>query len=122
MAKADHVSTAIRAPVTGAAAKPSTTPVHAAYAELITTVGANPPRPIPLFADACNLEDRAEHLSQVLAAFKSYLSAILEDTAENVPGEVDLRQIDALLCDLASEVRGILQQATYALPAPGRRR
>jgi hypothetical protein len=71
----------------------------------------NPPRPIPVCADAADLQDRADHLEGVIAALSAYLTAILDDTAQNVPGGLDLRQIDALRSDLESELRGTLQQA-----------
>ena len=44
-------------------------------------------------------------------ALSEYLTAILADTAQNVPGGLDLRQIDALLFDLGSDLIGTLQCA-----------
>ena len=115
MAQADHVSNAIRALITGANAKPSTNPVRAAHADFVTAMAGNPPWPIPLFADASDLEDRADHLKTVLAALTVYVTAILDDTAQNVPGGLDLRQIDALLSDLTSDVTGTIQRAAGAM-------
>ena len=115
MAQADHVSNAIRALITGASAKPSTNPVRAAHADFVTAMAGNPPRPIPLFADASDLEDRADHLKTVLDALTVYVTAILDDMAQNVPGGLDLRQIDALLSDLTSEVTGTIQRAVDAM-------
>jgi hypothetical protein len=57
-----------------------------------------------------DLEARSDHIRVVLAALSAYLIAVLEDTAENVPGGLDLRQIDALFSDLTSEVTGTLQK------------
>jgi hypothetical protein len=111
MAQADYVTSAIRALITGAGAKPSTNPVRAAHAEFVTAVAGQPPWPIPLFADATDLEDRADHLNKVLNALSAYLTAVLDDTAQNVPGGLDCRQVDALLSDLASDVSGTLQHA-----------
>ena len=115
MAQADYVSNAIRALITGANAKPSTNPVRAAHADLVTAVAAQPPWPIPLFANATDLEDRADHLKQVLDAVSAYVTTILDDTAQNVPGGLDLRQIEALLSDLSSEVTGTIQRAADAM-------
>jgi hypothetical protein len=115
MAQADYVSNAIRALITGANAKPSTNPVRAAHADFVTAMAGNPPWPIPLFADASDLEDRADHLKTVLAALTVYVTAILDDTAQNVPGGLDLRQIDALLSDLTSDVTGTIQRAAGAI-------
>jgi hypothetical protein len=109
MAQAKHVPSAIRAPITGASPKPST--IQAAYAEFVAALAGHPPRPIPVYADAVDLEDRADHLNKVLTAWSVYLNAVLDDTAQNIPGGLDLRQIDALISDLASEVTGTLQQA-----------
>jgi len=115
MAQAGYVSNAIRALITGAGAKPSTNPVRAAHAEFVAAVAEHPPWPIPLYADATDLEDRADHLNRVLNALSVYVTAILDDTAQNVPGGLDLRQIDALLSDLVSEVTGILQHAAEGM-------
>lgn len=111
MAQADYVSNAVRALITGASAKPSTNPIRAAHADFVTAVAANRPWPIPLFADASDLEDRADHLKTVLDAVAVYVTALLDDTAQNVPGGLDLRQIDALLSDLTSDVTGTIQCA-----------
>jgi hypothetical protein len=110
MAQADYVSNAVRALITGAGVKP--------LAEFIATLAGNPPWPILLYADASDLEDRADHLKKVLDAVSVYVTAILDDTAQNVPGGLDLRSIDALLCDLASDVTGTIQRA--ADPVAGR--
>lgn len=115
MAQADYVSSAVRVLITGASAKPCTNPVknsvRAAHAEFVTALAANRPWPIPLFADASDLEDRADHLKTVLDAASVYVTAILDDAAQNVPGGLDLRSVDALLCDLTSEATGTLRRA-----------
>jgi hypothetical protein len=55
--------------------------------------------------------ERANHARELLTALSDYLGALLEDAAANVPGGLDLRQIEALLCDLTSEVTGTLVNA-----------
>ena len=119
MAQADYVSSAVRALITGAGAKPSTNPandsVRAAHADFVTAMAANRPRPIPLFADASDLEDRADHLKAVLDAVAAYVTAILDDTAQNVPGGLDVRSVSALLSDLTSEATGTLRRAADAM-------
>jgi hypothetical protein len=115
MAQADYLSNAVRALITGAGAKPSTNPVRAAHAEFVAALAAHPPWPIPLYADATDLEDRADHLKTVLNAVSVYVTAILDDTAQNLPGSLDLRQIDALLSDLTSDVTGTIQRAADAM-------
>ena len=111
MAQAEYVNNAIRAPITDAVTKPSTNPVRAAHGAFLSALVGPPPRPVPVYASAIDIEDRAEHLGKVLGASSAYLLAILDDIAGNVPGGLDLRQVDALLADLASEVTGILQRA-----------
>jgi len=116
MAQADYVSNANRALITGASVKPSTYSIRSAHADFVTALAGNPPWPIPLFAGARDVEDRADHLKTVLSALSVYVTAALDDTAQKVPGGIDLRQIEVLLCDLASEVSGTLQRTADALP------
>ena len=111
MAQADYVTNAIRALITDTGAKASTNPVRGAHAEFVAALAGHPPRPVPIDADAIDLEDRADHLNKVLNALSAYLTAVLDDTAQNVPGGLDLRQVDALLFDLAADVSGTLQHA-----------
>ena len=111
MAQADYVTSAIRTLITGGSANSSTNAARRAYAEFIAEVSGHPLRSIPLDPEAVDLEDRVDHLKKVLTALSAYLTAILEDTAQNVPGGLDLRQIDALLFDLGSDVIGTLQHA-----------
>lgn len=89
--------------------------VQAAHASFIAALAETRPRTIPISPRAADLEDRAEHLDRVLTALSFYLSVIFQDTAANVPGGLDLRQIEALLCDLASEVSGTLHNAAAAV-------
>jgi hypothetical protein len=86
-------------------------PVRAAHAEFIAALSGLPPRPIPLEADALDLEDRADHLDKVFAALSVYVSLVLDDTAQNVPGSLDLRDVEGLLADLAADLTGAIQQA-----------
>jgi len=82
MAQADYVTTAIRVLITGTSAKSSTNPVQAAYAEFVAALAG--PRPIPVDADAVDLEERADHLKQVLNALSVHATAIVNDTAHNI--------------------------------------
>lgn len=111
MAQAGHVSNAAGALITGAGAKPSTIPVCVAHADLVTAIAGHPSWPIPLSDDAGDLEDRADHLSNMLNVVPVYVTAILDDAAQNVPGGLDLRPIDALLSDLESDVTGTHRHA-----------
>ena len=51
----------------------------------------------------------------MLNALSAYLTAILDDTAQNVPGGLDLRQVDALLSDLTSDMVGSIQLAAVSM-------
>jgi hypothetical protein len=102
-------------PFDHASAEQFGTTVHAAHAEFVATLVARPPRPIPIEADAIDLEDRATHLSQVFSALSAYLAVILDDTAQNVPGGLDLRDAEGLLADLAADLTGTIQRAADSM-------
>jgi hypothetical protein len=96
-------------------ANPSFSLVRAAHAEFLAALAGHPPRTIPLDADAIDLEERAEHLDKVLSALTAYVAVILDDTAQNVPGTLDLPDIEAVLADLASDVTGAIQRAAEGM-------
>ena len=98
-------------PFQPAKAKTSPRAVCSAHAEFVATRAGQPPRPIPLEADAIDLEDRADHLGKVFAALSVYVTLILDDTAQNVPGRIDLRDAEGVLADLASDLTGAIQRA-----------
>jgi hypothetical protein len=102
-------------PCDGRGAKPSASPVRAAHAEFVAALTGHPPRPIPLDADPIDLEDRADHLNKVLSALSVYVTVILDDTAQNVPGGLDLRDAEAILADLASDLSGTIQLAADSM-------
>ena len=115
MAQAERVSIASRAPITAADAKPSTIPaggpVRAAYAEFLAKLAGYPPRPIPIDVDSIDLEQRADHLNEVFSGLASYLIVVLDDTAQNTPGRLDLCDAEAILADLASDLTGVILNA-----------
>jgi hypothetical protein len=98
-----------------ASAERSASAVCAAHAEFVSALAAHPARTIPLDADAIDLEDRADHLSKVFSALSVYLAVIIDDTAQNVPGMLDLPDVEANLFDLASDVTGTIQHATEGM-------
>jgi hypothetical protein len=98
-------------PLDRASAEPAASPVQATHAEFIAALAGHPPRPIPLEADALDLEDRVDHLNRVFGALSVYLAVVLDDTAQNVPGGLDFPCIEAVLADLASDVTGAIQYA-----------
>ncbi len=98
-------------PCNGADANLSVSRVRAVHAEFVAALAKQTPRPIPFNADAIDLEDRADHLDKVFAALSDYVTLILDDTAQNVPGSLDLRDAEGLLADLASDLAGTIQRA-----------
>jgi hypothetical protein len=116
MAQANYVPSPDCAPITDATVRPSTNPILSAYGGLLDWLAAQPPSPIPINAQAADLESRRADLDELLSRTSVYVRVLLEDAAQNVPRDIDLRQIEALLADLASEVAGTLRVAAHALP------
>ena len=63
----------------------STSPVRAAHTEFVAALAGNVPRPLHSDAYREDLERRADHLEKVFAALHVYLTAIIADTAQNIP-------------------------------------
>jgi hypothetical protein len=98
-----------------AGAKPFSSPALAAHAAFVAALFGHPPRAIPLDADSLDLEDRADHIGKVFSALSVYVAAILDDTAQNVPGTLDLPHVEAILADLAADVTGAIQHAAESM-------
>jgi hypothetical protein len=94
-----------------ASANLSASPVCAAHAAFVAALAGYRPGTIPLDADPIDLEDRAAHLSKVFGALSVYVALILDDTAQNVPGRLDLPDVEAHLADLAADVTGLIERA-----------
>jgi hypothetical protein len=112
MAQANYVTTAIPSQFTNGR---TTNGVKAAHSYFVAALAGRPPLAIKLIPNPVDVEDRAEHLGHVLTAVSLYLSVILEDTAENVPGGIDLHYIEAALSDLMSDVVGTVRNAANDL-------
>jgi hypothetical protein len=110
MAQAEHVIIAIGALTIGVGTKPSTSLVRAAHAEFVLPMAGHEPHPTPIDREASDLENRAEHMTKVLARLSIYVRAILDDAAQNVGG-LDPGHIAAVLADLASDLTGTIRQA-----------
>jgi len=69
--------------------------VRLAHTEFAATLAGNVPHPIYAEVDSEDLEERANHLERVFAALRVHLTAIIADTAHNVPGgSLDRRYVD----------------------------
>ncbi len=98
-----------------AVGKPFRSPARAAHAAFVAALSGHPPHRIPLDADALDLEDRAELLGKVFSALSVYVAVILDDTAHNVPGGLNLPHVEAVLADLAANVTGAIQHAAEGM-------
>jgi hypothetical protein len=92
MAQAEGITTAIRELMSRARAA---SPVRLAHTEFVVAVAGNVPHPIYADVDSVDLDGRADHLEKVFAALHVYVTAIIADTAHNIPGgALDRRYTD----------------------------
>ena len=84
MAQAESITTAIRELMSREQA-PKYTSARAAHTEFVAALAGNAPHPIDLNRKPEQLERRADHLQRVFSALHVYLSAVIADTAQNIP-------------------------------------
>ena len=108
MAQAECITTAIRELMSRERPPKSTSPARLAHTEFVAALTANVPHPIYTDADSGDLDGRADHLEKVFAALHVYLTAIIADTAENVPraARLDRKYLDGLYADFTHEAVG----------------
>src|SRR5262249_45009511 len=112
MAQAECIITAIRELMSRGRPLRSTNPVRLAHIELVAALGGNAPDPIYADVDSEDLDDRADHLEMVFAALHVYLTAIIADTAHNIPGgTLDRRYLDSLFRDLSADALAVIRNA-----------
>src|SRR5260221_603637 len=112
MAQAERINTAIRELMSRGRSSKSTNAVGLAHTELVAALAGNVPHPIYADVDSEDLDGRAEHLERVFAALHVYLTAIIADTAHNIPGgTLDRRYLDNLFQDLAADALGVIRNA-----------
>jgi hypothetical protein len=74
------------------------------------------PHQIRYCADRRDLEERAEHIEQVLSAVLDYVGVIVRDTAHVAPGgSMDQKYLLGLISDVASDVAGFIANAANRL-------
>jgi hypothetical protein len=111
MARADIPTTKNRVP----SARLSPT-VQEAHTSLIKRLAASKPYRILYIADAQDLEERAEHLQQVLGAVLDYVGTIVADTDHVAPsGSIDRKYLLGLISDVAGDVAGSISNAADEL-------
>jgi hypothetical protein len=112
MAQADSITTAIRKLMSHGRPPKSTNPVRAAHSEFVAALAGNVPHPIHSDAGSEDLEGRADHLERVFAALHVYLTAIIPDMAQTIPGVMlDRRYLDNLFQDLSADALRVIRNA-----------
>ena len=112
MAQAECIITAVRQLMSRGQPLKSTSPVRLAHTEFVVALAGNVPHPIYADVDSEDLEERANNLERLFAALQAYLTAIIADTAHNVPGgSLDRRYLDSLFRDLAADALGVIRNA-----------
>jgi hypothetical protein len=100
VARADPPSTTNRAP--GARPAPTFSTVEEAHTDLIERLVVSKPHRVLYIADARDLEERAEHLQQILGAVLYYVGAIVADTSHVAPGgSIDRKYLLGLISGAA---------------------
>jgi hypothetical protein len=112
MAQAECITIAIRELMSRGQPPKFTNPVRAAYTEFIAALAGSVPHPIYADVDSEDLDGRADHLEKVFAALHVYLTAIIADTARNIPGgTLDRRYLNNLFNDLSADALGVIRNA-----------
>ena len=112
MAQAEYITTSIRELMSRGWPPKSTSPVRAAHTELVTALASNPPHPIHVAVESDNLDSRADHLEKVLAVIHVYLTAILADTAQNIPGDaLNRKYLNDVYMDFSADAVGGIRSA-----------
>jgi hypothetical protein len=113
MAQAECITIAIRELMSRGQPPKSTNPVRAAHTEFIAALAGDVPHPIYADMDSEDLDGRADHLEKVFAALHVYLTAIIADTAQNIPGggTLDRRYLNNLFNDLPADALGVIRNA-----------
>jgi hypothetical protein len=112
MAQAGGITTAIRQLMSRGRPPKSTSPVRLAHTEFVASLAGNVPHPIYASPDPDDLDGRADHLENVFGALHAYLTVLIGDTAQNIPGgELDRRYLDNLFQDLSADAVGVIRNA-----------
>jgi hypothetical protein len=112
MAQAECIPTAIRELMSRGLTPKPTSPMRAAHTELVAALASNPPHPIHVAVESDDLDGRADHLEQVLAAIHVYLTAILANTAQNIPGDaLNRKYLNGVYMDFSADAVGSIRSA-----------
>ena len=117
MAQAECITIAIRELMSRGRPPKSISPVRLAHIEFVASLAGNVPHPICANVDSEDLDGRADHLEKMFAAVHVYLTAIIADTAHNVPGgTLDRRYLDNLFRDLSADAQAVIRNAAEEMP------
>jgi hypothetical protein len=112
MAQAEDITTAIRELMSRGRPCQSTSPVGLAHTEFVAALAGNVPHPIYADVDSVDVDGRADHLEKVFAVLHVYLTTIIADTAQNIPGGMlDRRYLDNLFRDLSADALCVIRNA-----------
>jgi hypothetical protein len=112
MAQAESLTTAIRELMSRGQPLKSTNTVRAAHTEFIAALAGNAPHPIRSDAYSEALEGRADHLGKTIAALHVYVSAIIAETAQDIPAStLDRRYLDGLFQQFSADAMGTIRDA-----------
>ena len=112
MAQAERITTAIRELMSRGRPSKSTSSVRAAHTEFVAALAGNAPRPIRSDTDWKALETRADHLEKVFAALHVYLTAVIAETAQDIPvSTLDRRYLDSLFQQFSVDALGAIRDA-----------
>lgn len=96
--------------------------VQAAHFDLIARLLNTKPNRIVAIADAADLQERAEHVRDVLDALRVYLGTIVADTANSMSsGFIDRNCVANHISDLAGDLAGAIANAADDLDIVGGR-
>ena len=112
MAQAESITTAIRE-LMSREQPPKYTSARAAHTEFVAALAGNAPHPIDLNRKPEQLERRADHLQRVLHV---YLSAVIADTAQNIPDStLDRSYLNSLYQRFSAEAPAEIREAAVEL-------
>jgi hypothetical protein len=112
MAQAEHITTAIRELMSRGQPLKSTNRVRAAHTEFVAALAGNAPHPIRSDPDWEALEGRADHLEKTIAALHVYVTAVIAETARDIPANtLDRRYLEGLFQQFSAEVLGAIRDA-----------
>jgi hypothetical protein len=109
MAQAKSISTTLRQLMSRGRPRKSTSPLRAAHTEFVAAIA---PRSFRANADCEVLEGRADHLQTVFAALHVYVTAMIAEFAQKIPGSsLDRNYLDQLLRGVSAEALRVFRNA-----------